>query len=106
MQTNRRQAIGLGLVGATLAVSRGAAAAATGKHAPAIAEPRVCGLVDPLALGDLPPRFSWQLADATPGARQIAWRVVVAPTAADLAASRNLLWDSGRVESAASLDII
>ena len=44
--------------------------------------PRVCGLEDPLALGDLPPRFSW-LAE---GVAQRAYRITVAADEADLQA--------------------
>ncbi len=65
---------------------------------------RVCGLTEPLALGARQPRFSWRLGGPDRN-RQIAYRVTVACSQADLTARRNLLWDSGRVASSATFDI-
>lgn len=104
MKVNRREAISIGLVGAGAAMAPLRAWAATAAPA-AITAPRVCGLDGPLALGDLPPRFSWQLAAPAAQSRQVAYRVMVARSTADLAAGANLLWDSGRIASAQSVDI-
>lgn len=100
MVVTRREAIttGLTMTGlAALPVKLHAAAQTTSS----ITAPRVCGLTDPLALGDLPPRFSWRVT----GAAQTAWRIRVASSSEDLALGRNLLWDSGKVASSASSDI-
>lgn len=53
---------------------------------------KVESLTTPLALDTVVPRFSWQIADETRGARQTAYRIAVAEGDASL-------WDSGRVES-------
>jgi len=102
VRINRREAIGLGLAGTGAATLPGMALARTGVG-PAIVQAHVCGLDTPLALGDLTPRFSWTLAGQV-GA-QSAWRIRVARNAPDLAAARNLLWDSGRVASTQCFDI-
>ncbi|WP_408591405.1 family 78 glycoside hydrolase catalytic domain [Novosphingobium sp.] len=104
MQINRREAIGIGLAGGTMVAMPlpGWAGAAPSAQVLAL---QVCGLDTPLALGDLPPRFSWQLAFADPAMRQTAFRILVARNAADLAADSNLLWDSGRVASDRTVDI-
>jgi len=101
---NRREAIGIGLAGAGLAAAPASAWAASPLPTPVMAL-RVCGLENPLALGDLPPRFSWEFAVPAKGARQTAWRITVAPNEADLAAGANLWWDSGRIASDQCLDI-
>lgn len=101
MKVNRREAIAIGAAGMGLAGTTGGAwAASAGGGVPAAVAPRVCGLVDPLSLGDLTPRFSWRVE----GAAQTAYRLTVARDAAALARG-DLLWDSGRIASAHSLDI-
>lgn len=56
-------------------------------------------LVDPLGLDERVPRLSWQLDSARRGARQVAYRVLVASTLEKVAAGQGDRWDSGRVES-------
>jgi len=51
------------------------------------------------------PRFGWALESESDGARQTAYRVLVAGSAEDLAAERGTLWDSGRVASAETVDV-
>jgi alpha-L-rhamnosidase len=53
----------------------------------------------PVGLGEAKPRLSWELVDDRRGARQSAYRILVASTAAKLAAGEGDLWDSGRSES-------
>ncbi|HUD94678.1 alpha-L-rhamnosidase [Sphingobium sp.] len=53
----------------------------------------------PIGIDDRRPALSWHMAGGT-GARQTAYRILVASTAATLAQGRGDLWDSGRVESA------
>jgi alpha-L-rhamnosidase len=60
---------------------------------------------NPLGLDVLQPRLSWKLADDRRGARQTAYQVLAAASPDDLAAGRDLLWDSGRVESAESIHV-
>ena len=62
---------------------------------------------DPVGLDAAHPRLSWHMA-AEPGAkneRQTAYRVLVASSAANLAANRGDLWDSGRVAGDQSLNV-
>jgi alpha-L-rhamnosidase len=51
------------------------------------------------------PRFGWTLEAGGRDRHQSAYRILVASSAADLAAERGDLWDSGVVESAATLEI-
>lgn len=97
MTLTRRQAIALGATGVGLGPLGALAAPVPG---PAITRLRVCGLDSPLALGALPPRLSWQVS-----ARQVAYRLIVARSRDDLARRTGLLWDSGRIASAQSVDV-
>ena len=63
------------------------------------------GLVDPLGIGAEAPQFSWQLHDDRSGARQSAYEVVVASSAAKLAAGSADIWDSGKVASDRSIHV-
>jgi alpha-L-rhamnosidase len=69
-------------------------------------ELRVDNLISPLGIDDMAPRFSWQLQDQARGARQTAYEVQVASRAELLAQDKADVWDSGRVESAQSLNVI
>ena len=68
-------------------------------------ELRVDTLQTPLGIDDPAPSFSWQLRDPAIGARQSAYEVQVATTAAGLTEGKIDLWDSGRVSSSQSLNI-
>ena len=61
-------------------------------------------LTDPLAVESPRPQLGWALESPARGARQTAWRIQAAVRAEDLAAERALLWESGRVEDAESLN--
>jgi alpha-L-rhamnosidase len=61
-------------------------------------------LTDPLAIERPDPRLSWYSTSASRNARQTAYRVTVAGSAAELMAGK-LLWDSGKVASDASAHI-
>ena len=67
---------------------------------------RVDNLMTPLGIDDMAPRFSWQLQDPARGARQSAYEVQVASRAELLAQDKSDLWDSGRIESAQSLNVV
>lgn len=62
-------------------------------------------LTNPVGLDTPAPRFSWSCATAVGASGQTGYRIKVAKTAADLAAPRSLVWDSGHVVSAASVNI-
>lgn len=60
---------------------------------------------NPLGIDVARPRLSWQMFSDRRGARQTAYRIVAALSADDVVAERNLLWDSGRVESDRSIHV-
>ena len=64
--------------------------------------------VNPLGIDVAAPRLSWIMVTtdaARRGARQTAYRVLVASTAAALAADHGDLWDSGQVQSDQSIQL-
>ncbi len=61
--------------------------------------------VDPLGMDVAQPRLSWLMRDDRRGARQTAFRIVVASTPERLAQDQGGLWDSGRIASDASNQI-
>ncbi|GIW00869.1 glycoside hydrolase family 78 protein [Roseiflexus sp.] len=63
-------------------------------------------LENPLGIDVTRPRLSWRLFSNRRGARQTAYRIVAAPSADDVAAEQNLLWDSGRVELDRSIHVV
>jgi alpha-L-rhamnosidase len=65
----------------------------------------VDNLTRPLGIDDATPRFSWGLNDAVPGARQTAYRVLVATRAELLTDGKADVWDSGKVTLAQSLNV-
>ena len=66
---------------------------------------RVDNLETPLGIDDPSPSFSWQVADSRRGARQTAYQVEVAKSPETLAEGKADLWDSGRVDSAQSMNV-
>lgn len=56
-------------------------------------------LVNPHGIDERAPRLSWTIESNRRGAKQIAYRLLVASTPEKLAAGEGDLWDSGRVES-------
>src|SRR5215469_13145526 len=79
---------------------------AHGQPARGPVELRVDNLKNPLGIDDTAPRFSWQLRDSAPGARQTAYEVKVASTAAQLTQGKAQAWTSGRVDSSQSMNIV
>ena len=61
--------------------------------------------VDPLGVDTSQPRFSWILESAERGVAQSAYRILVASSQEKLAATEGDKWDSGKVESAESVNI-
>ena len=65
-------------------------------------------LVNPLGIDALAPRLSWKLVAVRPESRglaQSAYRILVAPTEAQLREDKGTLWDSGKVASSRSLHV-
>jgi alpha-L-rhamnosidase len=60
-------------------------------------------LVNPMGIDNPAPRFSWHLDDASSGACQRAYRIMVSKDSLDF--DGNLVWDSGHVASDAVLAI-
>jgi alpha-L-rhamnosidase len=61
---------------------------------------------NPLGIDDTRPRLSWILQSNQRGQMQTAYRVLVARTPAALAGHRGNLWDSGKVISGQSVQIV
>jgi alpha-L-rhamnosidase len=68
--------------------------------------PRTEYLVDPLGLDETEPRFSWLLDDRRRGARQSAYRVLVASSLERLAEGTADLWDSGQVYAGETAHVV
>jgi alpha-L-rhamnosidase len=66
---------------------------------------RVDEMVTPLGIDDTQPRFSWQLRDSRQGARQSAYRILVATQPELLTVGKADVWDSGRVASGQSVEV-
>jgi alpha-L-rhamnosidase len=59
--------------------------------------------VNPLGIDANPPRLSWIVESGQRGAKQTAYRILVASTPEKLATDEGDLWDSGQVASSASV---
>lgn len=62
--------------------------------------------VDPLGIDVVKPRLSWEMRDARRGAKQTAYQVLVASTPEKLAADEGDLWDSGKVATDQSTQVV
>jgi alpha-L-rhamnosidase len=60
----------------------------------------------PLGIGDTQPRLSWRLNDSRRGAKQTAYEIRVASSAEKLGHGQADLWDTGKVESGESANIV
>jgi alpha-L-rhamnosidase len=63
-------------------------------------------LKDPLGIEVLKPRLSWVLQSKERGAKQTAYQVLVASTPELLAKNQGDLWDSGRVDSDQTIQVV
>ncbi len=77
----------------------------------AVAEPAAVKLlceykVDPIGIDTPNPRLSWQIESSAAGTMQKAYQLLVATSREGLEAGKDLVWDSGKVESSQSLHII
>ena len=76
-------------------------------ESPARANRLQCEYVtNPLGIQVTQPRLQWQMQDERRGAKQTAYQVLVASTAQRLAREEADLWDSGKVESDRSTQIV
>ena len=62
-------------------------------------------LSTPIGMDAKEPLLSWKLEDPRPGARQTAYEIQVASTAAMLETGKPDIWDSGRTESNSSIGV-
>lgn len=62
--------------------------------------------VNPIGIDVDQPRFDWLLSSMTRGEKQTAYRVLVASSEAGLAAGTGDLWDTDRVDSAQSIQVV
>lgn len=67
---------------------------------------QVDNLDAPLGIDDATPRLSWELRDPASGAKQTAYRVMVATRQELLAEGKADVWDSGKVQSGQSLNVV
>jgi alpha-L-rhamnosidase len=101
-----------GLLAAVIAVfggllsASGAAGTATTAAAIAPAKLRCEYRVDPLGIDELEPRLTWVLTSPDRGARQSAYRILVASSRAALDEDRGDRWDTGKVESNRTANIV
>ena len=63
-------------------------------------------LENPVGLDETRPRLTWQVQSDERGQRQTAYRILVASDAARLAAGQGDLWDSGKVASDETVNIV
>src|SRR6266403_3176360 len=64
------------------------------------------GMQEPLGIDITAPRLSWQLQDSRRGVRQTGYEVRVASSAESLAQNHGDIWDSGRVNSDQSVNVL
>lgn len=63
-------------------------------------------LSNPLGIDSTVPRFSWKLQDQRRGAKQTAYRLLVASRPEDLAGGKGDVWDSQRIGSDETIGIV
>jgi alpha-L-rhamnosidase len=73
--------------------------APAGAHAATVANPRCEYLLNPEGIDATAPRLSWEMVSNERGARQTAWRVLVASSPGELAKDHGDFWDSGKIAS-------
>ncbi|HYS97679.1 MAG TPA: alpha-L-rhamnosidase, partial [Candidatus Dormibacteraeota bacterium] len=78
-------------------------AAQVAQVGPTVEGLRVEYLTNPIGIDVVQPRLSWRIASTRRNTMQAAYQIQVAGSEASLAAGANLLWDSGRVTSDASV---
>ncbi len=61
--------------------------------------------VNPIGLGIEHPRFSWKIRSNVPNTMQLHYRIIMAANEQDLRRDKNILWNSGIVETSQSIHI-
>ena len=90
----------------SLAILLGAGTSSREPQSPARAAAlRVELLATPLGIDVARPRFSWQMVDGRRGARQTAYRLLVASAPSLLRPGRADIWDSGIVAADSAVDV-
>lgn len=74
-----------------------------GGTAPKVVSPKVEMQDNPVGIGTLAPRFSWQIVSGKPDLFQEAYQIQVATSPQALKKEENLLWDSGIVNDGKSV---
>ena len=67
--------------------------------------PRCEYLISPRAIDDREPRLSWTIESDVRGAKQRAYQIIVASSAAGLAQNKGDLWDTGKIPSSQTIQI-
>src|SRR5215467_3012393 len=62
-------------------------------------------LTEPLGVDTARPRLSWKLTDTRRGAKQTAYEIQVASSAAKVADGKADVWDSGKIASGTSRNV-
>ena len=62
--------------------------------------------INPLGIDVLQPRLSWQMHSDQRGAHQTAYQIFVASSEASLTSGQGLLWDSGKVKTDQSTQVV
>lgn len=63
-------------------------------------------LVNPIGIDTAVPRLSWRLTSTIRGARQSAYRILVASSTSTLSRDQGDLWDSGKIESSETSQVV
>ncbi len=100
LRTWRRVFAGCGVLGAGLAFGLSAAAGLT------VGQMRCEYLDNPLGIDTPQPRLSWVLESRQRAEKQTAYEIVAASSEALLKAGNSDLWDTGRVASDQTLDVV
>lgn len=94
----------LALFGLAPAMSAGPPVSLAGLGAPA--NLRCEYLENPLGIDQVQPRLSWEMVDSRRGAAQTACQILASDDAARLAGDEGNLWDTGKVASSESIQIV
>ena len=94
----RVMVVALGIVGTVCAARAG-----EGEEGVIVGRLRCEYLENPLGIDANPPRLSWIVESDQRGARQTAYRILVASAPEMLAAEEGDLWDSGKIDSSESV---
>src|SRR5690349_3327270 len=74
-------------------------------HAASISDLRCENLTDPGGIDVAQPRLSWVIHSSSHNEQQTAYQILVASSAAKLAADAGDLWDTGKVPSDQSIQV-